>query len=198
MAGARVSTASLPRIKPNLNAAALTLIGVGGFALLTAASAELRIPAPGTPVPITLQTLVVLLAGFALGPVRGAASQGLYLAVGTAGLPVFAAASRTLSPVTGGYLIGFVFAALAVGYLHRRLPSTLGAMALTTAIGTAIIFAFGVGWLTWLLGGNVALAAQQGLFPFLPGAVLKGAAVVGIVRAASTVRRRLAETPNSN
>jgi biotin transport system substrate-specific component len=134
----------------------------------------------------------VLLAGFALGPTRGAASQALYLALGLSGLPVFAAASVGTAPFTAGYLVGFLPAAVTVGVIHRRLPETLASLALAATAGTAVIFISGIGWLAWMLGGNVPLAMQQGLVPFLPSAVLQGAAAVGIVRAASSARRRLA------
>lgn len=198
MAVARFLAPDSALSKIHLNTAALTLSSVVGLALLTAASAAVRIPVPGTPVPITLQTLAVLLAGFTLGPRRGAASQMLYLSLGMTGLPVFAAASLSASPFTGGYLVGFVFAALAVGALRRRLPDTIGGIFVAAVGGTAVIFTFGLAWLTWVLGGHVALALAQGLFPFLPGAVLKITAAVAIVRTASSVRRLLAGSPPSD
>ena len=88
--------------------------GVIGFALLTALGAAVRIPLPFTPVPITLQTLFVLLAGVTLGPRLGAASMAFYLLLGTAGYHVFAGSERcglqTIFGPTGGYLLGFLLA----------------------------------------------------------------------------------------
>lgn len=195
MATARLTARIPASCRPQIGAVAAGAIGVLAFTLLTAAFAAVRIPVPGTPVPITLQTLAVLLAGFALGPTRGAASQALYLALGLSGLPVFAAAGIGTAPFTAGYLIGFAPAAITVGIIHRRLPKTLGSLALAATAGTAVIFISGVGWLAWMLNGNLALALQQGLYPFLPGAVLKGAAAVAIVQGASAARRRLVGGP---
>src|SRR5688572_25573601 len=91
------------------------LLGVAGFVVALAASAQIAIPIPGTPVPVTLQPLVVVLSGMMLGPVYGAASMLTYLVLGAMGLPVFAPIGapgilRLIGP-TGGYLIAFPFAA---------------------------------------------------------------------------------------
>lgn len=150
---------------------------VFGFALLTALAASyVRVPVPGTPVPMTAQTLVVLLAGFLLGPGRGALSQGVYILLGLIGLPVFAAA-----PITIGYIVGFILAAEVVARLHRRLgASTLAVLATATA-GTAVILLCGATWLAFT-GGGVQAALLLGVLPFLPGAAIKIAICVGIIR----------------
>lgn len=166
------------------------LSGVVGFAALTALLAQVAIPIPGTPVPVTLQTVGVLLAGIALGARRGAASQTLYVAAGAMGLPVFAGARGGLTVVTAGYLLGFVLAALVVGHLYRRFGRSLAGLAALLLAGSAIILGSGVAWLA-VLGGDVASAAAQGLWPFLPAEALKVAAVVGLVRAPQTARCRL-------
>ncbi|MCP4247663.1 MAG: biotin transporter BioY, partial [bacterium] len=97
--------------------------GVVGFALLTAMGAQIAIPVPGSPVPITMQTFFVLMAGMTLGPRLGVASMAFYLLLGMTGYHVFAAAwwspGNFLGP-TGGYLIGFVLAQPIVGALARR------------------------------------------------------------------------------
>jgi biotin transport system substrate-specific component len=154
----------------------LTLI-VGG-SLLVALSAQLAFRLPFSPVPITGQTLAVLLVGALLGSVRGGLSMLLYLAQGVAGLPVFAAGGAGvayfLGP-TGGYLLGFVAGAALTGLLaergwDRRIGTTLVAMLL----GTVTIYMAGLAWLAVFTGAENMLAA--GLYPFLPGAAIKIAA----------------------
>ncbi len=124
--------------------------------VLTAAAAQVSIPLPFTPVPLTLQPMVVLLGGAALGSRLGMASQVLYLAAGLAGLPVFAASPllpqgplRLLGP-TGGFLMAYPLAAFLTGWLaergfDRRYLTSVVAM----AAGLALIFACGVTWLAW-------------------------------------------------
>ena len=151
----------------------LTLI-IGGT-LLVALSARVAFPLPFSPVPVTAQTLAVLLVGALLGSVRGGISMLLYLAQGMAGLPVFAAGGAGvayfLGP-TGGYLLGFVAGAALTGLLaergwDRRIGTTMAAMLL----GTAAIYAAGLAWLALFTGADNVLAA--GLYPFIPGAVVK-------------------------
>jgi biotin transport system substrate-specific component len=151
--------------------------------VLTAAAAQVSIPLPFTPVPLTLQPMVVLLGGAALGPRLGLTSQVLYLLAGIAGLPVFAASAtlpqgplRLLGP-TGGYLMSYPFAACLTGLLaargfDRRYLTSVLAM----ASGLAVIFTFGVTWLAFFaapapVGLSAALAA--GLYPFFPVDLIK-------------------------
>ncbi len=144
------------------------------FSLFVALTAQVQIPL--WPVPITLQTLGVLLTGAALGSSRGALALLLYLAEGAAGLPVFAGWSygmARLAGPTGGYLIGFVFAAALVGWLaergwDRRVSTAAAAMLL----GNLVIYAFGVSWLAVALG-DVGTAIGKGLLLFIPGDLLK-------------------------
>jgi biotin transport system substrate-specific component len=153
------------------------------MAALTAAAAQISIPLPFTPVPFTLQPMVVLLGGAALGSRLGMASQVLYLLAGLAGLPVFAASpllpqgpARLLGP-TAGYLLSYPLAAFLTGALAERgfdrryLTSVIAMFA-----GLACIFAGGVAWLAWMarpaaLGLEAAL--QSGLYPFLPADIFK-------------------------
>lgn len=158
--------------------AALALAG----SLLVALFAQIRIPLPFTPVPITGQTFAVLLVGAALGARRGAASLVLYLLGGTLGLPVFAGGaaglSRLLGP-TGGYLVGFLPAALLVGHLAERGLDRHWLSALPLFIGgQAIIYLTGVAWLATFLGWGQAL--MGGLWPFLALDLVK----VGLAAAA--------------
>jgi biotin transport system substrate-specific component len=161
--------------------AAIRVAAVAAMTLLTIVAAQVSIPLPFTPVPFTLQPMVVLLGGAALGAELGMTSQVLYLVLGVAGLPVFAASpalpqgvARLLGP-TGGYLVSYPFAAFVAGYLaergfDRRYLTSIVAM----AAGLAIVFALGVAWLAWGLphaGLHIALAS--GLYPFLPADVVK-------------------------
>lgn len=160
--------------------------GVVGFALLTALAAQVTIPLPGTPVPITLQTLAVTLAPLALGAWGGAASMALYVALGLFGLPVYADASGGWHVVYGatfGYLLGFIACqpvmAWVVGKRENRsaaLGRVLGAM----AAGHAVIFGLGLAWLWVVLeranpGVGLAKTLEMGLWPFLAGSVFKTA-----------------------
>ncbi len=149
--------------------------------VLTVAAAQVSIPLPFTPVPFTLQPLVVLLGGAALGARLGMSSQILYLALGVAGMPVFAASpvlpqgfARLLGP-TGGYLMSYPFAAFVAGYLaqrgfDRRYLTSVVAM----GAGLAIIFAGGVAWMAWGLPHlGLPAAVSGGLVPFLPADIVK-------------------------
>lgn len=153
---------------PALKIAVPLLLGVA----LLAVSARVQIPF--WPVPMTLQTLAVLVIGAACGARLGAATVLAYIAAGIAGLPVFAggAGPAYLFGPTGGYLAGFVAAAWIVGHFadrgHGR--SVMEALAVL-AIADAAIFALGVGWLAAAIGFEAAVAA--GLVPFIPAELLK-------------------------
>lgn len=146
-----------------------------GFSGLLALSSQVAIPLPFTPVPVTLQTLAVLLAGMVLGSKRGAMSVLVWLAAGLLGMPVLASGA-----FTGGYLVGFVAAAALVGVLAERgwdrTPLTsIAAMTL----GTVVILACGAIWLGAFVGYSNAIV--QGVLPFLPGDALKIAAAFSIL-----------------
>jgi biotin transport system substrate-specific component len=158
---------------------------------LTAAAAQISVPLPFTPVPFTFQPMVVLVGAAALGSRRGLASQLLYLALGIAGLPVFAwspalpqGAARLLGP-TGGYLLAYPFAAFLTGWLaergfDRRYFSAVVAM----LSGLVLVFAGGVAWLMMAnarLGLPAALAA--GLYPFVAADLAKVLVASGVMPA---------------
>ena len=154
---------------------------VTGFALLTAALAQVRIPLGFTPVPVTGQTLAVLLAGASLGAWRGASSQLLYWLLGMVGLPFYSNATSGWSVATGptmGYLVGFIVAAAVVGRLaeHHQDRKVLTSIAAMT-FGSVIIYAFGATWLAIELGIPLATgetnAIALGVAPFLVGDVIK-------------------------
>lgn len=163
--------------------------GIAAFALLTALGAFLRLPLPFTPVPVTLQTFFVLMAGVYLGGRDGAASQVAYLAVGAIGLPVFAGgagAAHLLGP-TGGYLLAFPVAAWIVGATVRpgdRLPHALTMF----VVAKLLVFGLGTAWLAYVLGVDAGRAIALGVVPFLPGAVLKIAAATTLVVRAPITR----------
>ena len=167
-----IYTRTFPRGVGWLRDVALIVLG----ALFVAALAQIQIPLPFTPVPITGQTFGVLLVGAALGSKRGAASLISYLVLGTIGLPFFAGSTHGLDILigaTGGYLIGFVIAAYGVGLLAERgLERNVRTSIIPFLVGTVIIYLCGITWLTFVLGSfNKALAA--GFIPFLMGDALK-------------------------
>ncbi len=153
------------------------LLLVGGFSVFTALCAQASFHIPITPVPITLQTLAVLLTGAALGSRRGALAMLLYLAEGAAGLPVFAGGTGGfvhLIGFTGGYLWSYPFAALVTGLLcERRLDRRFLTSALAMLPGTLVIYAFGVLWLAVSLHLNLLTAFMLGMVPFIPGDLIK-------------------------
>jgi biotin transport system substrate-specific component len=156
--------------------AARRVLAVVAFAALTALSAKVSLPLPGTPVFFTFGPMVVLLAGTLLGPRLGAYSQVLYLAAGAAGLPVFVAGgglAYLLGP-TGGYLVAYPLAAFVAGALARGgVARTL----LGLAAGLLVIYLGGVAWLAIL--GSFSWAVMVGLKPFvLPDLVKVGLAAV--------------------
>jgi biotin transport system substrate-specific component len=144
------------------------LIGIVLFFVFTAVAARVTIPLPFTPVPITLQVMVVLLAGLVLGARAGAASQLIYLAAIAAGLPLDANALglAALSGPTAGYLIGFVPAAFVTGWLAERGSATRVGRFLAAVAGAAIIYITGVAWLAPVVGGLRA-AWIMGVAPFI-------------------------------
>ena len=152
----------------------LTLIVLG--ALFVAILAQVKIPLPFTPVPLTGQTFAVLLVGAILGSRRGAASMALYIALGAVGLPVFAGGASGLTYLSGatlGYLIGFVLTAYVIGLLAERgLERSVRTSIFPFLIGTMIIYICGITWLAVLLGG-FSKAVAAGLLPFLIGDAIK-------------------------
>lgn len=154
-----------------------------GGSLFLALSAQIAIPLPFSPVPITGQTFAVLVIGMLFGRWRGATAVLAYLAEGCAGLPVFAEGKAGLAVLlgpTGGYLASFVPAAFLAGYLaergwDRKISTTFLAMIL----GNIIIFGLGAAWLSKFVGANNALS--MGVYPFLAGDVVKiGLATVAL------------------
>ena len=155
--------------------ARVTAAGIVGFAAALAVASHVAIPLPGTPVPMTLQPLAVVLTGLWLGPVAGAASMILYLAAGAAGLPVFApigppGVARLLGP-TGGYLWAYPLAAWVAGALGLRLTDFIGRCAAALA-GIAMLHLGGAAQLA-VITGSLSQAALIGVLPFIPMDIVK-------------------------
>jgi biotin transport system substrate-specific component len=160
------------------------LVAVGALAL----ASQFALPIPGTAVPITLQPLVIVLAGMLLGPVDGAAAMFTYLVVGAAGLPVFApigppGLARLLGP-TGGYLLAAPVAAAVAGWLGREQASFV-IRALAAMAGIIVLYVGGLAQLA-VISGSLATAAVLGVLPFVAADAVKAlvaAAVTGRPRA---------------
>ena len=148
-----------------------------GGALLTAAAAQISISLPFSPVPITAQTFAVLGVGAALGSARGLISMLAYVALGAIGLPFYAGGESgwtQVSGASGGYLIGFIAAAAITGamadrQLDRRISTAVGAM----LTGNVVIYLIGLPWLSYKLDVGLAKTLEYGLYPFVPGDILK-------------------------
>ena len=170
-------------------------IAIGLGTLLVALSAQVVVPVPFSPVPMTLQPLAVLAVGGLLGAVGGFSALVVYLILGVLGLPVFApgglpGALRLIGP-TGGYLLAFPIAAGVTGALPGRVPRSVLRVLLACALGMVIIHVGGVAQLA-LLGGDPALAMRIGFVPFLTGDLLKvGLAAALILAAGPRVRSLL-------
>ena len=165
-------TALIPRASA-LSNAVLVVSGVLGLAAL----AQIAIPVPGSPVPVTGQTLGVLILGTTYGSTLGFTTFAIYLLAGIAGAPVFANGAHGLDRIvgaTGGYLIGMLVATLILGQLARfRLDQNFLTALPSMLIGTVITFAFGLVWLQQFTGQSWSWTISAGLTPFLIGEVLK-------------------------
>lgn len=154
---------------------------------LTALAAQVAVPVPGSPVPVTLQTFAVLVTAAGLGATRGALAQLLYVAAGAAGLPVLSGATGGIHAVlgaTGGYLLGFVVAAHLVGSLaqrgaDRRVASTV----LAYVTGSLVIYACGVAVLAAATHQSLGWAIAHGVLPFVVGDAIKAAVAGGLLPA---------------
>ena len=156
-----------------LSHAVLVVSGVLGLAAL----AQIAIPVPGSPVPVTGQTLGVLILGTAYGSTLGTTTFAMYLLAGIAGAPVFADGGHGLDRIvgaTGGYLIGMLVATFVLGQLARfRLDQKFLTALPSMLIGTVITFSFGLVWLYQFTGQTWSWPIEKGLAPFIVGELLK-------------------------
>lgn len=150
------------------------LIAVGGYIVI-----------PIGPVPIVLQNLFVLVAALLLGSRWAAASVSVYLLAGACGLPVFAGGGGGLGHLfgpRGGYLFGFLVAAWVVGRISETFRQRPVAEIVGMVVGSLIIYAIGVPWLQMILGLSLGKALAVGMFPFVPGDIIKIVAAYVIVK----------------
>lgn len=158
---------------------------VAGGAVLTGLAAQIAVPVPGSPVPVSGQTFAALLVGTALGARRGFASLALYAVAGMAGMPWFAEGASGWSMPSFGYILGMLLAATVVGALARRgADRTVLRTAGSMVLGSVIIYAVGVPYLALATGMSLPAAVSAGLVPFLIGDALKAALAMGALPAA--------------
>ncbi|MFF4750040.1 biotin transporter BioY [Streptomyces sp. NPDC002514] len=153
-----------------------------GGAALTGLAAQLSVPVPGSPVPVTGQTFAALLVGTTLGAGRGFLSLALYAIAGMAGVPWFAGGGAGTAAPSLGYVFGMLLAASVVGALARRgADRSMLRTAGTMILGEAIIYAIGVPYLAVATGMSASAAIAAGLTPFLIGDALKAALAMGLL-----------------
>lgn len=196
---------SRPLASEIANSAALKALWTAGVILagsaLVAISSHIALPLWFTPVPLTLQPFAVLLVGLLLSPRLAAATLGVYLLEGAAGLPVFApglalgAGMAHLLGPTGGYLMSYPASAALIAFLWRRSRRGFGAALLSAAAGDVVILMSGFVWLAaWTHGasshGSMGTAFALAVLPFLPGDALKVAAAAAVARGIERARRR--------
>ncbi|HUH16799.1 MAG TPA: biotin transporter BioY [Methylomirabilota bacterium] len=155
---------------------------ISGAAALTGVAAQIALPLPFTPVPLSLQTFTVLLAGAALGPLRGGLAMALYLTAGVMGVPWFSEQRSGWELASFGYIIGFVIAASLVGALARRgADRTVAGTVWLMILGNLAIYALGVPWLMGSLDVELVRALELGVVPVLIGDALKITLAAGLL-----------------
>lgn len=188
-----MATASMPALPsrplvladlvPAVRARNVVLVTLG--VLFTALLAQIAVPVPGSPVPITGQTLAVVLTAATLGPVRGMAVQVFYILAALVGLPFYSDVSGGFEVVfgaTGGYVIGFIPAAFLIGLAARHGADRNPLKSVPLFIGgQAVIFAVGVPWLAVSAGLTASQALDAGLYPFILGGIVKAAVAAAVL-----------------
>lgn len=158
--------------------AALVMSG----AALTGLAAQIAVPVPGSPVPVTGQTFAALLVGTSLGAGRGFLALALYAVAGVAGVPWFAQGASGAGMVSFGYVLGLLLASTVVGALARRgADRNVWRMAGAVVLGEALIYAIGVPYLAYAADMSASQAIAAGLTPYLLGDALKAALAMGLV-----------------
>lgn len=185
----------LTTVRPIVSSLDFRVFAALGFVGLIALGAQAKVPLPWTPVPITLQTVVVLAAGALLGPVEGAGAVAIYLTLGAFGVPLFTNPNAGLglsyfAGVTGGYLIGFFIAAAFVGFVIRRSDKLL-VQGLILAAGAMLILTLGSAWLAFVLGKSLPQGFAVGMVPFIAGDLVKAGIVLAVYRGCRAAGRRI-------
>ncbi|MFD3545443.1 biotin transporter BioY [Streptomyces sp. NPDC058655] len=158
---------------------------VVGGAALTGLAAQVAVPVPGSPVPVTGQTFAALLVGASFGARRGFLALALYALLGTAGVPWFANGTSGASGASFGYVLGMLLAATVVGaFAQQGADRSVLRTAGTMLLGSAVIYAVGVPYLMAATGMSLSAAVAAGLTPFLIGDALKAALAMGALPAA--------------
>lgn len=174
------------------------LVMVIAGSLFIALAAQIAVPM--YPVPLTGQTLAILLIGITYGPRMAGSTVALYLFEGAMGLPVFAngaAGALYMFGPTGGYLAGFLMAAVTIGFLAERgMGRSIISTAVAMLIGTAVIYVFGVAWLSIMIGFEKAVI--HGVMPFLYGDALKAVIAAGLMPFAWKVIKKLGNDSGDN
>lgn len=157
------------------------IIVLAGTALL-AIAAQVQIPLPFTPVPVSLATLAVMLIAGSAGLGRAAASTGLYAALGVAGLPIFAAGRAGWAIPSLGYILGYILAAALIGWVAQRaFGRSLWALLAAGALASGLVYAAGLAWLVPFAGMSLPEGLSVGVLPFLVGDALKIALFAGVM-----------------
>jgi biotin transport system substrate-specific component len=165
-------------VRPWLRDVTLVVFG----AALVAGLSQVVIPLGFTPVPLSLGNLAVLLVGGALGARRGVAALLLWAVAGWLGAPVLAGFGRGLGGPTFGYIVGYIVAALLIGWLAGRDGrSSVGRNVLTMVLGVVVIYLFGLPYLALVTHASLATVLLQGLAPFVLGDLLKSLVAAGLL-----------------
>jgi biotin transport system substrate-specific component len=146
------------------------------FAALISIGAYIAIPLPGTPIPIVLQNMFIMLAALLLGPWWGLLAVAFYLLFGILGMPVFSGGTGGIAKLigpTGGYLIGFIPAVVVMGWIGRKGRRTFPANMVACVAGMVIVYIFGVVRLKTVLDAGWGQSLAAGLYPFIIGDIIK-------------------------
>lgn len=169
------------------NSISRSAVLVSGLVGLTAVSAQIAVPLPFTPVPLTLQTFAVLVGAAALGAQRAVVAQVSYLLLAMAGAPILAGGAGGAEKVigaTGGYLVGFVAASYLVGRIAERgATEKIKATVIAYVAGSLVIYTLGVLWLAQFTGLGLSWAITNGVVPFLVGDLIKAMAAGAVLPA---------------
>jgi len=154
-----------------------TYVQVGALTLLTIISAQVVIPLPFTPVPMTLQTFAILFGAAAIGPYKSTMAQFLYLLIAAIGFPVLASDKggvEALFGATAGYLFAFLVSSYVVGHVAKQLSTRKFINVFVGFfLGTFLIYFFGATWLAFYTGNGLAYGISKGVLPFVLGDIVK-------------------------